>query len=162
MYFWHIEALKTELVRQPLTEKQVLPYLVVFSALTAAVGIIPFGAINKWDMLGGGWSMLLAIVGTIYVYRQNGGEHGHHLLQRYLSIGWVVGVRWIAALMVIAVVYFSLLEVLSEVSESTTWQDFVLLAVAEFALYWRIGHHIFEVANGASRSDKSLEAARGE
>src|SRR5919108_1465185 len=98
MYFWRIEALKSDLAVRPMTDRQVLPYLVACGVLMAAVGIIPFGPPNKWDLVGGGWSMLLAIVGTIHVYRKNGGEVGLHILQRFLAIGWVVGIRWTAAL----------------------------------------------------------------
>ncbi len=160
MYFWRIEALKADLAALPLTDRQVLPYLVLYSVLIAAVGIIPFGPSNNWDMIGGGWSVLLAIVGTIYVYRKNGGEHGLHLLQRYLAIGWVVGIRWAAALLLITVAYFGVLEVVSEVSEDTTWLDFLVLAIAEGVLYWRIGHHIGDVARVATRPNTSFERTR--
>ena len=160
MYFWRIEALKADLAAQPLTDKQVLPYLVLYSALIAAVGIIPFGAQNNWDMIGSGWSVLLAIVGTIHIYRKNGGEQGLHLLQRYLAIGWVVGIRWAAALLAITVAYFGILEVVSEVAENTTWSDFILLAAAEAILYWRIGHHVGEVASGVTRPNNSFERTR--
>lgn len=147
MYFWRIEARKADLAGQPLTDRQVLPYLVLYSVLMSAVSFIPFSELNTWNMAGALWSVLLAVVGTIYIYRRNGGEQGLHLLQRYLAIGWVVGIRWTAALLAIAVVYFGVLEAVGEVPDNTTWPEFVLLAAAQAAWYWRIGHHIAEVAS---------------
>jgi hypothetical protein len=157
VYFWRIDALKTQLLQGPLSDRQVLPYLVLYCALTAAVGLIPIGAMNAWDFLDGSWSVLLAVIGTIYIYRQNGGGTGQHLLQRYLAIGWVVGVRWVAAMLAVFVVYFGSVEVFGELSEATTWQESLMLAAAETVLYWRIGHHVFQVAHPEAWPNKSLE-----
>ena len=84
MYFWRIEQLKTEMAARPLSEREALPYLVVFVALSSAVAYIPQTTQNLWDGVGTVWSVLLAVVGTIYIYRQNGGAGGQHFLQRYL------------------------------------------------------------------------------
>ena len=73
MYFWRIEKLKTQMAARPLSEREALPYLVVFVGLSAAVSYIPQTMSNVWDGLGAACSIALALVGTIYIYRQNGG-----------------------------------------------------------------------------------------
>jgi len=93
MYFWRIENLKSEMATRPLSDREVLPYLVVFAVLSASVVSFPQTVFNTWDGLSAALSIFLAFVGTIYIYLQNGGNQGQHFLQRYLLIGWVVALR---------------------------------------------------------------------
>jgi hypothetical protein len=150
MYFWSIEKLKTEMAARPLSEREALPYLVVFAGLSAAVGYIPQTMSNVWDGLGAAWSIALAVVATIYIYRQNGGADGQHFLQRYLALGWVVSVRWILVLILVAVAFHGTLAAVGSDTESTHWYDFLFLAVVEVVIYWRIGHHVRDVARRAT------------
>jgi hypothetical protein len=90
---------------------------------------------------------LLAAVGTIYIYRQNGGAGGQHFLQRYFAVGWVVALRWLAIIVVAAVAFFVMLEVVGISTDSTSWYEFVFLAAAETVIYWRIGHHVRDIAH---------------
>jgi hypothetical protein len=146
MYFWHIEKLKTELAARPLSERETLPYFVVFVGLFTAVGYIPQTMSNVWDGLVAAWSVALAVVGTIYIYRQNGGADGQHFLQRYFAIGWVVTVRWFAFLILVGVAFFATLAAVGADTENTNWYDFLFSAVAEAVVYWRIGHHVRDLA----------------
>ena len=149
MYFWRIEQLEDQMVGRPLSEREVLPYLIVFVALTAAIGFIPSERLNVWDHLGTSFSVILAVLGTIWIYRQNGGADGRLFLQRYLAIGWVVGIRWMAVLLVLFIPLFIMLWLYGIESEVTTLYDVVFFAAAEFALYWRIGVHVGNVARRA-------------
>lgn len=146
MYFWRIEKLKNEMAARPLSEREVLPYLVVTVALYSAVGYIPQTAQNVWDGLGAGWSVLLAAVGTIYIYRQNGGAGGQHFLQRYFAVGWVVAIRWLVVVILAAIAFFGTLAAVGADTESTHWYDFLFLAVVEAVIYWRIGYHVRDLA----------------
>jgi len=146
MYFWRIEELKAEMAARPLSEREVLPYLVVFVSLYAAVGYIPQAFTNIWDGLEAFCSIALAVLGTIYVYGQNGGASGQHFLQRYLAIGWVVTLRWLVVFILAAVAFFTLMTVLGRETEETTWYDFLFLAVVQAVVYWRIGYHVGDLA----------------
>ena len=146
MYFWRIEKLKTELVAHPLSERETLPYLVVFVGLSAAVGYIPQTMSNVWDGLGAAWSVALAVVATIYIYRQNGGAGGQHFLQRYFAIGWVVAIRWLVVFILATVAFYGTLAAVGADTESTHWYDFLFLAVVEAVIYWRIGYHVRDLA----------------
>lgn len=149
MYFWRIEKLKTEMAARPLSEREVLPYLVVFVGLFTAFGYLPQAVTNVWDGLEAVWSVALAVFGTIYIYRQNGGADGQHFLQRYFAIGWVVTIRWLAILVLAGAAFVALAEALGSETEETTWYDFVFLALVEAVVYWRIGHHVRDLAQRA-------------
>ncbi len=146
MYIWRIEQLKDRMLANPLNDREALPYLVAFVGLTAAVSFFPGERLNTWDHLGTGFGLILAVVGTIWIYRQNGGAEGRFLLQRYLAIGWVVGIRWMVALRAVGICFFAMLAALGFVSEGTTWYDTLFIAAAELVLYWRIGSHVRNVA----------------
>src|SRR5690349_5211527 len=102
MYFWRIGHLEDHLVGRPLSDREILPYLIVVVGLSGAIGSIPNEMLNVWDHLGTILSVILGVLGTIWIYRQNGGVDGHHFLQRYLVIGWVVSIRWLAGLLVLS------------------------------------------------------------
>jgi hypothetical protein len=146
MYFWRIDKLKAEMAVRPLSEREVLPYLVVQIALLSVAGYIPATTTNVWDGLGAVWSVSLAIVGTIYIYRQNGGAAGRHFLQRYFAIGWVVLIRWLPMVVLMSVAFFALKTLLGEDVEETTWDEFLFIAVVEAVIYLRIGHHVRDLA----------------
>ena len=146
MYFWSIEKLKAEMASGPLSEREVLPYLIVFLVLSTVNGCIPQADLNIWGGLSAAWSIALAVAGTVYIYRQNGGAHGQHFLQRYLAVGWVVTLRWIVAMSVAFAALFAVLEAIGTSNDDTSWYDFLFIAAAETALYSRIGHHVRDIA----------------
>lgn len=150
MYFWRIEKLKQEMVARPLSDRQVLPYVVVFAAVCSAVTYLPRETGNGWDGIGAIWSTLLAALGTIYIYRQNGGTEGRHFLQRYFAIGWVVAIRWLIVTMLVAVAYYGVLVAAGDDLEETYWHEPVLFGLLELAVYWRIGHHVRDLVQRAN------------
>lgn len=147
MYFWRIEKLKAELATRPLTDRETLPYLVYFVGWTTAASFIPATFTNVWDGLGAAWSVLLAVIGTLYIYRRNGGADGQYFLQRYFAIGWVVAIRWLVILVLAIVAFVGVLTALGSEAEDTTWYEFLFLAIAEAVIYWRTDHHVGDVAN---------------
>lgn len=150
MYFWRIDLLKANLRRKPLSDRESLPYLVASITLMTIGGSLPFQSFNVWDRLGSLWTIALAILGTIYIFHQNGGSEGRYFLQRYFAIGWVVGIRCIVAIVACAIAMFVLLEYLGQSTEETGGYEFVFFAAAETIIYWRIGHHVHDLARGAN------------
>lgn len=51
MYFWRIEKLKSEMAARLLSQREELPYLVVYGALAALVMAVPATGFNFWDGL---------------------------------------------------------------------------------------------------------------
>jgi len=156
MYFWNLRGLKSRMAERPLTDREVLPYLVVCNSIIAAVYSLALLPFNRWDALGVIWSVALAIGGTLYVYRCNGGAGGEQFLQRGLVIGWVVAIRWGVALIVASIPLYVGLEIFGEISDETTWYEFLMFAVWELIVYERVAHHVGDVAQ---RTVHSLEAS---
>lgn len=161
MYFWRIEELKAAMAVRPLSEREVLPYLAVAAGLSAVAVWIPEVTMNFWDGAGMVWSIAVAVLGTLHIYQQNGGAGGEHLLQRCLAIGWVVSLRWLVAIVLFAVAFFAATAAFGTVPEHTTWVDFLMIAAFQVGLYWRIGHHVRDVARrtGTAQGPAAAEAS---
>ena len=144
MYFWRIDRLKARLIAQPLTDREVLPYLLIFMGLTTLVAVFPPPSMNVWDYAIGLGTVVLTFIGTVYAYRCNNGAQGQHFLQRYFALGWVIVVRLLAVTLPLTFVLFAILST----PDGTTWHMAVLTAVVGFVFYQRLGHHIRTVANG--------------
>lgn len=146
MYFWRIEKLKQEMARRAFSDREVLPYLVTFCALSTAVAYIPGKLENGWDIAGAIWSVLIVILGTIHIYRQNGGCEGQHFLQRYFVVGWVVSIRWLVIVIFCLMAFYLPLAFFRPTDEGSEWYDFLITAVLETLFYWRIGCHVRDLA----------------
>ena len=146
MYFWRINELKSRLASGAFTDHEAFPYLVGSSILVALIPAFPPDTKNIWDYVLVGWSVLLAVIGTLYVYRLNGGPAGTQFLHRFFAIGWVAMLRWAAAVVPLGI----LLDVFLDHPEHTGWQAAIYFAASEVILYERIGHHINDVARRAA------------
>jgi hypothetical protein len=155
MYFWRIENLKAQLASRPLSDREVLPYFAIFLGVTSAAWFMPLVEPNLWDHLLTAVGVLLAVPGTVWIYRRNGGAVGQHFLQRYLAVGWVVGIRWLVVVLPSLMLYFAVLDLLDVEAVATTWHDFILFSIALLLLYWRIGHHIADIAARSAASNQS-------
>ncbi len=149
MYFWKINRLKEDLIKGPLSESESFKYLI---AITIVYGLtmvmVLFLENNFWDIYSAIVTGIISIVGVIYIYKCNNGREGTHFLQRYLSLGWVVGIRWMVLLVLPAtIVYFIALGIYSEVPSSTTLLDLLFLNLLYLPFFWLFGKHIKDVAN---------------
>ena len=146
MRFWRVEQLKAEMRDQPLSERESLPYLVAYIAIFTIASGFPKSNFNFLDTVGSVLSFVIAIVGTIFIYRQNGGNGGRYFLQRYLAIGFVVGMRCLVAIVVGMIALIGILESFGLFSDQTTPYDLVFTVMAEIIVYWRIGYHVRDLA----------------
>ncbi len=125
MYFWQIERLKQKMIVCPLSERETLSYLLVYVSCTIVLEYIPHNFSNIWDSFYAIFSTLLTVLGTVYLYRQNGGANGQHFLQRYFAISWVITLRWLSIFIITTVIFFILLELAGVSSEQMTWYEFL-------------------------------------
>ena len=143
MYFLKYHPLKERLAARSVTDKEALPYLVVFYVSASLVTSFPFiEEFNKWDFVSGALSVLLAAGGILYAYRSNGGAEGFDLVQKYVVLGWVVVVRCLLASLPLLVVAYLAGEAFGIVTDETGPFDTMVFAVFELVLYWRIGRNI--------------------
>ena len=71
-------------------------------------------------------------------------------MQRYFAVGWVVSVRWLAVFSPVTVAFYGTLTAVGADTDSTQWYEFLCLAIVEAVLYWRIGHHVRDLAQRAT------------
>lgn len=99
MIWWNIKKLKTLLIERPLSSSEKFSYLLANTiVLTLSVGFAELASESSAVLVAANTAatLVIAIVGCIYVYHCNGGKDGAQLLTRFTAIGWVVFVRWTA------------------------------------------------------------------
>ena len=148
MRFWRIDRLKADLRDRPLCDRESLPYLLFYAGLFTAASAIPHSEPNVFDQVGAALSILIAVLGTVFVYQQNGGRQGHYFLQRYFAIGFVVAIRCATAIIFAMSGLLALEDQLGILTDETSALEFLFETGAEIVLYWRIGHHVGDLAKG--------------
>lgn len=147
MYWWNLQALKSELTQGPLAEPQAFKYLLA-QALVVALAA---GAVTRpWWICPA--TAAIAGFGTAYCYHANGGASGRDFLSRYVSLGWVIGIRVLAASLPVALLLGALLAVLDVSRRSVDLGEaFFGLGVAA-VIYWRMGVHIADLRRHSAAS----------
>jgi hypothetical protein len=143
MNFIKYTPLKQKLRERTLTDREALPYLIVFTALTALmVGVPLYENYNAMDGISAACSVALAIFGIIFAYKQNGKENGYDLVQKYVVLGWITSIRFILVgiplYIVVAIAGYSM----GFSMEETNGIDLVFSVGFEALLYYRIAMHI--------------------
>jgi hypothetical protein len=151
MYFWKIDKLNEELIAGELKESNAFKYLFAMTVLYT-LGTIQYVNPNYYDYLIGGISLLITIVGMIYIYNCNGGSNGKRIIERYISIGWVVLIRFLILFCIPAIVALVVLEeVLAfELPEESTIVDVYTIMVFEIVYILWIAKHIKFVAKNTN------------
>ena len=154
MHFVRYHPLKEKLRNRSVSDRETLPYLVIFAALTALIGAFPaVNGFNEWDLISGLLSVAFAVVGIIYAYRSNGAEEGFDLIQKYVVLGWVVTVRCLLVFIPLAIVAYIAGDSLGLVTAQTGFLDVLLISIFELVLYQRIGRHIRDTTTTSSEQD---------
>lgn len=143
MYFVKYHPLKEKLSSRTLSEREALPCLVVFTALTALSVVIPlYENYNALDRTAAGFSVLLAIFGILFAYKQNGGNEGFDLIQKYVVLGWVTTFRFLIVGIPLGIFVAVAAGALGYSLEETNAIDLAFWMAFEALLYYRIGIHI--------------------
>jgi hypothetical protein len=155
MYFWNIEALKSDIKRGEFTDREAISYIVVslflYSLGTELIVLFPAEAVyNVWDGVNSLLNIIIPVVGTLYAYKKNGGASGRDFANKYFSIGFVMGIRFLVYLIgviFLLVIYWSFV-VPDEVDTiPTTWVEVLLFSGWYAMLYYKIGEHIGEIVS---------------
>ena len=145
MRIWNLHKLKDELRQGPLAPKDAFLYLLIYNGLFA-LAAIPFFESNKFDVIIGVISALFIVVGTVYIYHANGGRNGVHLLDRYLSLGFVLTIRLVVCVLIPTyLLYLIVLSAVSELAEETIAIDVAIFAAFEAVFYLLLGKHISDL-----------------
>ena len=135
MYFVRYQPLKTQLRKRSLTDRAVLPYLIADTVLAYHSG----GSDTVSAVLRG----LIAVLGIVYVYKQNGGNSGFDLIRKFIVLGWVVAFRFILFLIPIALVVGYVVEELGGLGGMSKTAISAIISLSVGTIFFqRIGRHI--------------------
>ena len=143
MQAFRYNAVKEKLRTRTLTDREALPYLLsmfVFAA-SAVVFPVPLGS-DLWDRINQGGTILLAILGLLYSYRQNGGAHGHDLALKYIVLGEIAVARCFAVSIPLGIALIWLGTQLGLRDRTMGWYDTSLWLLFQVVAYQRLGRHI--------------------
>jgi len=150
MYFWNIDKLKQDIKDGGLSESEQFKYLLVFIVLMTLSEIVYVGesfSSVKYDLA---IDIIFAIFGTYYLYRCNGGANGKRFLEKFFSIGFVVGVRWIVFIIlpIAFVLFFDAVFMIFNMEDEKIFDilDYIIIPIAMLIYYWRSGVQIKDVA----------------
>jgi hypothetical protein len=146
MYLWRVHALKEQLRRGKLSERDAFAYtLAVTLAYTFASS--PVVAENdfpaNWNWLTTLVVLGIAAAGTFAAYRANGGRAGRDFLVRYFALTWVVGIRVVTFLLIpVVLLYAALSPDEHGRGGSPMLADLLCVTAVSTAFYWRLAHHM--------------------
>ncbi len=157
MYFWKVESLKKNIVDGSFTDKELIPYLVIsiglYALLIEVSGYLSYEYVNIdvniWSYVMSGLNILIPVAGTIYTYKCNGGGNGENFASKYISIGFVVLIRFLVysiPLWGLMIVYFAVMTFRSQEELPTTYVEVIVLSAWSALLYYRIAKHIGDTA----------------
>lgn len=148
MYFWKIESLKQEIKSGSFTDKELIPYVALYAGLYA-IGIefaayMPYEDVTVWTYVLSVLNVAIPVVGTIYAYTCNGGANGENFASKYFSIGFVIGIRFLAYLIPAMSVLFTYWVIVFGEQEQlpTTFVEVMLFSAWYGLLYVRMAKHI--------------------
>ena len=152
MYFWKINTLKKHLIEKGLSENDTFKYLLWYTGLTVvgleAVSYFPLDLINNWDYVDSVLAVLIPIIGTIFAYKSNGSDNGKDFLARYISISFVMVIRFmlymVPIILILTYYYFSTVDEGAEIY--TTPFEVALFSAWYIALYYSIAKHLNDIA----------------
>ena len=147
MYFWNIEKLKQDIKNGGLSESMQFKYFLIWIILTifAELSYVDSNFSDiKYEFA---TDLLFTILGTIYLYKCNGGANGKDFLQKYISIGLVVFFR-IILYFIAFMILLTILLAFSEISDAQydNLVNYIITPILLLVYYWRAGIHIKDVA----------------
>jgi hypothetical protein len=167
MYFIKYQPLKEKLRTRSLSDREALPYFIIYVVGVALSGAFPMESEYKlWDWISVSLSVLLTIGGVFYAYRENGGDAGYDLILKYIVIGWIVSIRFFLIIFIPLVLFITLDETIGLVSWDATESNwdviqpyFISVIFITVAIYYqRIGMHIRDTRSDTNETVAEVDS----
>ena len=94
MYFFNVNELKQSLINEPLSQTETFKYLLAYLIIISISQLVPSEQKSGWDYFIFGIQTLITIFGTYYAFKANNKNNGKYFLQRYLSLNFVLQLRY--------------------------------------------------------------------
>jgi len=160
MYFFKYHPLKEQLRERTFSDRDGLPYYVLFIASSTFLADYSLGTSNGIDALSASINSAVAILGIIYSYRKNGGRTGYDFMQKSIVLGWVVIFRLMPFILLTGFVSYCIDQALGYPIESRSWVSIVLSALFMTFYYQRLGRHIQDTNRHNGEQGDTPDAAR--
>lgn len=144
MYFWNLEKAKSDLTTGRVTDKVLLPYVIVLSVLFFGIYSLQ-SENNLWDHISNIFSLILAGPGTYYIYLCNRRNVEGSFLRNYMVIGWICAFRLFSVFLFLVLVAIVIDYFLNFSSEQTSPYEIAFIAFFEVITYIYIGHHVKKI-----------------
>ena len=143
MQFFRYGAVKEKLRTSSMSDREALPYLLSMFAFIAVAVVFPLTlGTHLWDRINQGGTILLAILGLLYAYSQNGGANGRDLALKYIVLGEIVVARCSVFSIPVGLVLLWLGNQIGLRDQSMGWYDTTLWLIFQVVAYLRLGRHI--------------------
>lgn len=124
-------------------------YLLLLMVMMGAVSSAYFsnyvyaGGVNEWDTIIDVAVLVATVVGMVLCYRTNQSGDGREFVDRFVGIGFPVGIQAVLLTIALSVVYQIGLEVEGvETADQTSVHDLILITLTEVYFYWRLNSSI--------------------
>lgn len=143
MYFIKIKPLKDRLANRSMSDREALPYYLVFMASVSVASWVTMPPpTTHWHTINNWAGLLIILGGTVFTYAKNGGRTGYDFIQKSVVLGWVITVRLLPVFLcgIIGVALFK--QARGIPVDQTSWADVIYVAVFLMVYYQRLGRHI--------------------
>lgn len=157
MYFIKIKPLKEQLSSRSMTDREALPYYLVFMACVSVCGWATMPPqTTQWHMINNWAGLFLVLGGTVFTFIKNGGRKGYDFIQKSIVLGWVITVRLLPAILcgVVGVVLFKQSQGLPD--DQASWVELIFVALCMIIYYQRLGRHIQDTNRTSEQSPPPL------
>ena len=158
MYWLRYQPLKDRLKKRSVSDREALPYLLLFSALESiALSVPATSKMNKWDIIEAILYVIVTLLGVFYVYKKNGGNKGYDIIQKFVVLGWVVAVRYFLVVLSLGGLIYFTVRYHAPSGDETTFFDAVFFTMLSAIYYERLGRHISETNENNGDQQASLD-----
>lgn len=152
MYFINIKELKKDIVEKKFSEKDRFIYIMLYIGLSAILFelLISFPddtILTIYDYTASTISVLILLIGSYFIYKENGANNGEDFAGKYFSIIWVVSWRVVLAIIPLIILFliFISYQELALVYEEVFL--LILLTGMEFLIYYLSYKHTLDIQN---------------
>lgn len=143
MYFINIKALKEQHRADQYQSNDSLMYLSATVILTYLATLLVRFPENGWSVGVDAVDGIMVLLSIFVAYVANGGNGGSYFLDKFVSIGWVVLIRLLPVIVLLAlVINIGEAAFFGQASEYDGPEDIIGLAVVYGLYTWRLGVHI--------------------